>query len=413
MTAEFFRRYIDMLAETEDDMFAPRQHHLIAQVFDRLAQNQMEFAQEERKEYNDPEAGEGYENDASYRYVALAFRRGMQPGIEAWWYLDTMLTENSAEEVEDAVGVNLYDLKEQLKESDDDLFATRQFTKQPWHQISLVFDRLAQGKHQEATDSEYPDQVESDAREYKDVARAFRQGMAPGLAAWRLLDTLYREDAAGAVKADLDIDLYNPENPLNESDDDLFATRQHQQIAKVFNELAQGMLQAAQEYETEDGDDHGCESDANDYQEVAQAFKQGMAQGMDAWGGLDTELRENSAEVVENDLNIDLYDLQDAEEERYNQTLAGQAAATERARRDAEWEAEWKADAPARAANEVKMWVVKKGQTKPQLPQMEYDQREHPNFKKELAEFQKDAAVSWPNIPYEIKVTIGGKPVKV
>ena len=402
MTAEFFRRYIDMLAETEDDMFAPRQHHLIAQVFDRLAQNQMEFAQEERKKYNDPEAGEGYENDAdSYRYVALAFRRGMQPGIEAWWYLDTMLTETSADEVEDAVGVNLYDLKEQLKESDDDLFATRQFTKQPWHQISLVFDRLAQGKHQEATDSEYPDQVESDAGEYKNVARAFRQGMAPGLATWRLLDTLYREDAAGAVNAELDIDLYNPETPLKESDDDLFATRSHPlSIAKIFDKLAQGMMRSSK-------------IDAKAYQEVAQAFRQGMKAGLDAWGELDTMLREDSADTVEDQTGVDLYQLANEAEEQYNQTPAGQAAATEQARRDAEWEAEWKADAPARAANEVKMWVVKKGQTKPQLPQMEYDQREHPNFKKELAEFQKDAAVSWPNIPYEIKVTIGGKPVKV
>ena len=138
-----------------------------------------------------------------------------------------------------------------------------------------------------------------------------------------------------------------------------------------------------------------------------------MEAGLNAWGELDTMLREDSADTVEDQIGVDLYQLADAAEERYNQTPAGQAAATERARRDAEWEAEWKADAPARAANEVKMWVVKKGQTKPQLPEVEYDQREHPNFQKELAEFQRDAEVSWPDTPYEIKVTIGGKPVKV
>lgn len=302
MTAEFFRRYIDIVREAEDDMFASRQHQQIAHVFDRLAKDQFQFAEEEREEDDDPEAGNGYENDGeSYLEVAAAFRRGLQSGLKAWWYLDTMLTENSAEEVEDALGINLYELHEQLTESDDDMFATRS-------------------------------------------------------------------------------------HPLS--------------IAKIFDKLAQGMMRSSK-------------IDANAYQEVAQAFRKGMEAGLNAWGELDTMLREDSADTVEDQIGVDLYQLADAAEERYNQTPAGQAAATERARRDAEWEAEWKADAPARAANEVKMWVVKKGQTKPQLPQMEYDRREHPNFQKELAEFQRDAEVSWPDTPYEIKVTIGGKPVKV
>ena len=93
---------------------------------------------------------------------------------------------------------------------------------------------------------------------------------------------------------------------------------------------------------------------------------------------------------------------------RYHGRKDPELTADERARRDAEWEA----DAPARAANEVKMWVVEKGKNKPQFPEVEYDQREHPNFQKELAEFQElvnDS--SWHNKPYEIKVTIGGKPV--
>jgi hypothetical protein len=97
---------------------------------------------------------------------------------------------------------------------------------------------------------------------------------------------------------------------------------------------------------------------------------------------------------------------------RYHGRKDPELTAAERARRDAEWEAEWEADAPARVANEVKMWVVEKGKNKPQLPEVEYDQREHPNFQKELAEFQElvnDS--SWRNKPYEIKVTIGGKPV--
>ena len=97
---------------------------------------------------------------------------------------------------------------------------------------------------------------------------------------------------------------------------------------------------------------------------------------------------------------------------RYHGRKEPVLTAAERARRNAEWEAEWEADAPARAANEVKMWVVEKGKNKPQLPEVEYDQREHPNFQKELAEFQELVNDSnWRNKPYEIKVTIGGKPV--
>ena len=324
MTAEFFRRYIDIVREAEDDMFASRQHQQIAHVFDRLAKDQFQFAEEEREEDDDPEAGNGYENDGeSYLEVAAAFRRGLQPGLKTWWYLDTMLTENSAEEVEDALGINLYDLKEQLKESDDDAFGTR---------------------------------------------------------------TLPLPPLAGKRGA----------------------------IAREFIGLARGMIQSAQEHEAEDGNDHGCRSDAADYENVARAFAKSMEAGIDAWEGLDTLLQEDSADAIEAETDIDLYELRDKAHERWAKTPAGQAAAAERARRDAEWEAEWEADAPARAANEVKMWVVEKGKNKPQLPEVEYDQREHPNFQKELAEFQElvnDS--SWRNKPYEIKVTIGGKPVKV
>jgi hypothetical protein len=185
---------------------------------------------------------------------------------------------------------------------------------------------------------------------------------------------------------------------IREAEDDMFASRSHQAVAKIFDKLARGMMRSSK-------------IDANAYQEVAQAFRKGMEAGLDAWGALDTMLREDSADTVEDQTGIDLYQLADDAEERHNQTPAGQAAAAERSRRDAEW----KADAPARAANEVKMWVVKKGKNKPLLPQMEYDQREHPNFKKELAEFRKEVDVSWRNEPYEIeiKATIGGKPVTV
>ena len=203
---------------------------------------------------------------------------------------------------------------------------------------------------------------------------------------------------------------------VREAEDDMFASRQHHQIAQVFDRLAKDQFQFAEEEREEDDDPeagNGYENDGESDLEVAAAFRRGLQPGLKTWWYLDTLLQEDSADAVEAETDIDLYELRDKAHERWAKTPAGQAAAAEQARRQAEWEAEWEADAPARAANEVKMWVVKKGQTKPQLPEVEYDQREHPNFQKELAEFQRDAEVSWPDTPYEIKVTIGGKPVKV
>jgi hypothetical protein len=127
MSAEFFRRYIDIIQEASapvnpnDDMFAPRRHQQVAQVFDQLAKDQMEFARQSREEnageeyVDDYTDADGYENDGErYQEVALAFRRGMQAGIEEWRHLDTMLRENSAETVEDALGIDLYELQDQM-----------------------------------------------------------------------------------------------------------------------------------------------------------------------------------------------------------------------------------------------------------------------------------------------------------
>jgi hypothetical protein len=81
----------------------------------------MEFARQSREEnageeyVDDYTDADGYENDGErYQEVALAFRRGMQAGIEEWRHLDTMLRENSAETVEDALGIDLYELQDQM-----------------------------------------------------------------------------------------------------------------------------------------------------------------------------------------------------------------------------------------------------------------------------------------------------------
>jgi hypothetical protein len=329
MTAELFRRYIDIIQEASapvnpnDDMFAPRQHQQVAQVFDQLAKDQFQFAQEEREEDDDPEAGEGYEDDgASYQEVALAFRRGMAPGLEAWSSLDTMLAENSAETVEDALGINLSELQDQLTESDDDAFGTR---------------------------------------------------------------TL-------------------PLPPL---------TGKRGAIIKVFVALAKGMIESAKEYEDTDGDDHGCRSDAADYEGVARAFAKSMEAGIDAWEGLDTLLQEDSANAVEAETDIDLYQLRDKAHKRWAKTPAGQAAAAEQARKDAEWAA----GQPERDANRVVIKAVDPEHQNHIWSSIEFDQREIPpaqlqaNIRQEVANLT-DRMAEW-HPESIIKATIGGKPVTV
>jgi len=327
MSAEFFRRYIDIIQEAsapvnpEDDMFAPRQHQQIAQVFDQLAKDQFQFAQEEREEDDDPEAGEGYEDDgASYLEVAAAFRRGLALGLEAWSSLDTMLAENSAETVKDALGINLSELQDQLTESDD-MFADRKHQQiakalQELAQRYLMLARQADQEGNEEEKSEWMWEVNG----YKRLARAFAKDLRTGIDAWSRDSTTVQDDSYERLRDEFGIDLRMMRQQLadvkslREADDDMFAPRQHQQVAQVFDQLVQNQLQFAQEEREEENDPEagrGYESDAEWYRDVAQAFRRGMQPGLEAWYDLDTMLREDSAETVEDAIGIDLYELQD------------------------------------------------------------------------------------------------------
>jgi hypothetical protein len=98
----------------------------------------------------------------------------------------------------------------------------------------------------------------------------------------------------------------------DESDDDLFADRKSTQLATFFAEKAREWYGIADDQRADDQNSEyadGTESDANSFEEVAEAFKLGMEPGLDAFRGLDTMLRENAAEEIEEVLDLDIYAL--------------------------------------------------------------------------------------------------------
>ena len=98
----------------------------------------------------------------------------------------------------------------------------------------------------------------------------------------------------------------------NESDDDLFADRKSSQLATFFAEKTREWQRIADDQRADpDNEEYadGTESDAYAFEEVAEAFKLGMEPGLDAFRGLDTMLRENAAEEIEEVLDIDIYAL--------------------------------------------------------------------------------------------------------
>jgi len=124
----------------------------------------------------------------------------------------------------------------------------------------------------------------------------------------------------------------------DDSDDDLFADRKSTQLATFFAEMAREWYGIADDQRADDQDSEyadGTESDANSFEEVSNAFKLGMEAGLDAFRGLDTMLRENAAEQIEEVLDIDLYALAYGEDlgESDNDELFGNPAH----RRIAQW----------------------------------------------------------------------------
>jgi hypothetical protein len=107
----------------------------------------------------------------------------------------------------------------------------------------------------------------------------------------------------------------------DESDDDLFAESKSKQLATFFAEKTREWLNMADEQRADpEMEDHaeGTESDAYAFEEVADAFKLGMEAGLDAFRGLDTMLRENAADEIEEVLDIDIYSLANMNESDNN-----------------------------------------------------------------------------------------------
>ena len=98
----------------------------------------------------------------------------------------------------------------------------------------------------------------------------------------------------------------------NNSDSDLFADNTASRLARYFAEKAREWYSMADEQHADpEIGEHadGTESDAFTIEGVANAFKLGLKPGLQAFIEMDTMLRENAAEEIEEVLNIDIYSL--------------------------------------------------------------------------------------------------------
>lgn len=96
---------------SDSDLFADNTASRLARYFSEKAIAWKQLADEERAIEDDEEYADGMENDAyALEEVANAFKHGMKAGLEEFRMLDTDPRENVAEEIEDALGIDIYAL---------------------------------------------------------------------------------------------------------------------------------------------------------------------------------------------------------------------------------------------------------------------------------------------------------------
>ena len=122
-STEFIRENV----ERDDDLFADRKSTQLANFFTEKAKTWYELANEYRNSEDDEEYADGVENDAqAFEDVANAFKLGMEAGLEEFRMLDTDPRETVAEELEEALDIDIYALAyNHMNESDDDMFSDR------------------------------------------------------------------------------------------------------------------------------------------------------------------------------------------------------------------------------------------------------------------------------------------------
>jgi len=96
---------------SDSDLFADNTASRLARYFSEKAIAWKQLADEQRAIEDDEEYADGFENTAyALEEVANAFKLGMKAGLKEFRMLDTDPRENVAEEIEDALGIDIYAL---------------------------------------------------------------------------------------------------------------------------------------------------------------------------------------------------------------------------------------------------------------------------------------------------------------
>jgi len=187
----------------------------------------------------------------------------------------------------------------EFAESDDDMFAPRQA------------QRIAQYLHSTAHQGDDPELTQT----IQGLARAFDQGMQPGLAALKAVDST-------SLKLTL-LDEFNDELGIDLEDDyvrigilesaDIFGQRAKPVLAptpigKICADLAQQAHGWAEEARAEGNmeDADWCMEQYQEYIEVAQAFQRSWEQGLARWNQTQDPPRNQLRRAVQDQLNTDL-----------------------------------------------------------------------------------------------------------
>lgn len=267
-----------------DDMFAERPSTRIADYIEGLAQ---------RIDYP--------EEVPVVKAVARAFRRDMRSGLLAWDGLeDPDLNGYIQDMVEQYLDIDLLDEWERIGlDESDNMFAPRQA------------QRIAQYLHSTAHQGDDPELTKT----IQGLARAFGQGMQPGLAALKAVDDRELQlHLLDELDDELNIDLEDDYAKVGILEtDDLFGQRAKPVLAptpmgKICADLAQEAYGWAEEARakgnTEDAD--WCMEQYQEYIEVAQAFQKSWEQGLARWNQTQDPPRNQLRRAVQSELNTDL-----------------------------------------------------------------------------------------------------------
>jgi len=276
------------LRENDDDLFAdkPSLKTQIYNIINFMSNDYYDHAEDAGDEEDDDgEVDDMIIISRQLADVADKFKKDVSSGLRAWHtWLDDSTREEVRGEILNNLKIDLQRMHDGLppineNENDDDMFASMRRTE--FLITSMMKKRL-------------------------------ERGMDPEDAVWQIADELdmAKYDVIDALPNSLVLDLENKGLWENKNNDDLFADRVGSWVKNI-QDVAQysvdGWLDRAYDPVNPRLIEIGYEG-----VEAVKEFTKGMESGLRAWYQLDDELRDNIAQSIKDDLEIDFYAMYDS-----------------------------------------------------------------------------------------------------